>query len=189
MSLKKKKEKCTIYVFSSEWVPLNTTIKRKCFSSRLPCIVLPLQSNTSFNRDVVKAGTGRRFLGGLLDDTSYCYTLEVSFYSYMTSGSTAPVAYTEETCILGGVAFIHFILAQSATVTFLLCLLISCRRVTEMTTHTRLCGGVCIRSCALATKAALLFLSPRVVTTGMRKPRLFLLIPFTKALEKTRRPV
>ncbi|XP_077440691.1 cytosolic carboxypeptidase 6 isoform X2 [Vanacampus margaritifer] len=54
-------------------------------------------SNTSFNRDVVKAGTGRRFLGGLLDDTSYCYTLEVSFYSYMTSGSTAPVAYTEET--------------------------------------------------------------------------------------------
>lgn len=58
------------------------------------------QSNTSFNRDVVKAGTGRRFLGGLLDDTSYCYTLEVSFYSYMTAGSTAPVPYTEETCIL-----------------------------------------------------------------------------------------
>lgn len=59
-----------------------------------------LQSSTSFNRDVVKAGTGRRFLGGLLDDTSYCYTLEVSFYSYMTVGSTAPVPYTEETCIL-----------------------------------------------------------------------------------------
>ncbi|KAM7388265.1 hypothetical protein PAMP_024455 [Pampus punctatissimus] len=57
-------------------------------------------SNTSFNRDVVKAGTGRRFLGGLLDDTSYCYTLEVSFYSYMTAGTTAPVPYTEETCIL-----------------------------------------------------------------------------------------
>ncbi|XP_075341428.1 cytosolic carboxypeptidase 6 isoform X3 [Odontesthes bonariensis] len=54
-------------------------------------------SNTSFNRDVVKAGTGRRFLGGLLDDSSYCYTLEVSFYSYMTAGSTAPVPYTEET--------------------------------------------------------------------------------------------
>ena len=49
---------------------------------------------------MVKAGTGRRFLGGLLDDTSYCYTLEVSFYSYMTAGSTAPVPYTEETCIL-----------------------------------------------------------------------------------------
>lgn len=58
------------------------------------------QSSTSFNRDMVKAGTGRRFLGGLLDDTSYCYTLEVSFYSYMTAGSTAPVPYTEETCIL-----------------------------------------------------------------------------------------
>ncbi|KAL1022423.1 hypothetical protein UPYG_G00026770 [Umbra pygmaea] len=54
-------------------------------------------SNTSFNRDVVKAGTGRRFLGGLLDDTSYCYTLEVSFYSYMTSASTSPVPYTEDT--------------------------------------------------------------------------------------------
>ncbi|KAK1896453.1 Cytosolic carboxypeptidase 6, partial [Dissostichus eleginoides] len=39
-------------------------------------------SNTSFNKDLVKAGTGRRFLGGLLDDSSYCYTLEVSFYSY-----------------------------------------------------------------------------------------------------------
>ncbi|KAI4794648.1 hypothetical protein KUCAC02_031766, partial [Chaenocephalus aceratus] len=57
-------------------------------------------SNTSFNKDLVKAGTGRRFLGGLLDDSSYCYTLEVSFYSYMTAGSTAPVPYTEEACIL-----------------------------------------------------------------------------------------
>lgn len=64
------------------------------------CSCPPWQSNTSFNRDVVKAGTGRRFLGGLLDDTSYCYTLEVSFYSYMTAGSPAPVPYTEETCIL-----------------------------------------------------------------------------------------
>ncbi|XP_016151530.1 cytosolic carboxypeptidase 6-like [Sinocyclocheilus grahami] len=53
-------------------------------------------SSTSFNRDMVKAGTGRRFLGGLLDDTSYCYTLEVSFYSYMTAGSTSPVPYTED---------------------------------------------------------------------------------------------
>ncbi|XP_051509891.1 cytosolic carboxypeptidase 6-like [Myxocyprinus asiaticus] len=53
-------------------------------------------SSTSFNRDVVKAGTGRRFLGGLLDDTSYCYTLEVSFYSYLTAGSTSPVPYTED---------------------------------------------------------------------------------------------
>lgn len=59
-----------------------------------------LQSSTSFNRDAVKAGTGRRFLGGLLDDTSYCYTLEVSFYSYIVGGTTSTVPYTEETCIL-----------------------------------------------------------------------------------------
>uniref|UniRef100_A0AVJ2 ATP/GTP binding protein-like 4 n=2 Tax=Homo sapiens TaxID=9606 RepID=A0AVJ2_HUMAN len=57
-------------------------------------------SSTSFNRDAVKAGTGRRFLGGLLDHTSYCYTLEVSFYSYIISGTTAAVPYTEEACIL-----------------------------------------------------------------------------------------
>ncbi|CAM4717970.1 unnamed protein product [Leuciscus chuanchicus] len=57
-------------------------------------------SSTTFNRDLVKAGTGRRFLGGLLDDTSYCYTLEVSFYSYLTAGTTSPVPYTEDGCIL-----------------------------------------------------------------------------------------
>uniref|UniRef100_A0A8C8R9V5 ATP/GTP binding protein like 4 n=1 Tax=Pelusios castaneus TaxID=367368 RepID=A0A8C8R9V5_9SAUR len=57
-------------------------------------------SSTSFNRDVVKAGTGRRFLGGLLDHTSYCYTLEVSFYSYVLGGTTSTVPYTEEACIL-----------------------------------------------------------------------------------------
>ncbi|XP_007435660.2 cytosolic carboxypeptidase 6-like [Python bivittatus] len=57
-------------------------------------------SSTSFNRDAVKAGTGRRFLGGLLDDTSYCYTLEVSFYSYIVGGTTSTVPYSEETCIL-----------------------------------------------------------------------------------------
>ncbi|KAJ7332744.1 hypothetical protein JRQ81_014924, partial [Phrynocephalus forsythii] len=54
-------------------------------------------SSTSFNRDAVKAGTGRRFLGGLLDDTSYCYTLEVSFYSYIVGGTASAVPYTEET--------------------------------------------------------------------------------------------
>ena len=69
------------------------------------CLILPLlscllQSSTSFNRDAVKAGTGRRFLGGLLDHTSYCYTLEVSFYSYIIGGTTAAVPYTEEACIL-----------------------------------------------------------------------------------------
>ncbi|XP_006977835.1 cytosolic carboxypeptidase 6 isoform X12 [Peromyscus maniculatus bairdii] len=53
-------------------------------------------TSTSFNRDAVKAGTGRRFLGGLLDHTSYCYTLEVSFYSYIIGGTTAAVPYTEE---------------------------------------------------------------------------------------------
>uniref|UniRef100_G1PUX1 Peptidase M14 domain-containing protein n=1 Tax=Myotis lucifugus TaxID=59463 RepID=G1PUX1_MYOLU len=53
-------------------------------------------SSTSFNRDAVKAGTGRRFLGGLLDHTSSCYTLEVSFYSYISGGTTAAVPYTEE---------------------------------------------------------------------------------------------
>ncbi|XP_078187789.1 cytosolic carboxypeptidase 6 isoform X3 [Callithrix jacchus] len=58
--------------------------------------VMKIESSTSFNRDAVKAGTGRRFLGGLLDHTSYCYTLEVSFYSYIVSGTTAAVPYTEE---------------------------------------------------------------------------------------------
>ncbi|KAK2907849.1 cytosolic carboxypeptidase 6 [Channa argus] len=74
-------------------------VQRQAVFPRLLCQNAPdfSFSNTSFNRDVVKAGTGRRFLGGLLDDTSYCYTLEVSFYSYMTASSTAPVPYTEET--------------------------------------------------------------------------------------------
>jgi len=63
-------------------------------------LCVSVQSNTTFNRDLVKAGTGRRFLGGLLDDTSYCYTLEVSFYSYLTAGTTSPVPYTEDGCIL-----------------------------------------------------------------------------------------
>ncbi|XP_078529595.1 cytosolic carboxypeptidase 6-like [Lissotriton helveticus] len=53
-------------------------------------------SRTSFNRDNVKAGTGRRFLGGLLDDSSYCYTLEVSFYSFVMGGTNTAIPYTEE---------------------------------------------------------------------------------------------
>ncbi|XP_045543527.1 cytosolic carboxypeptidase 6 [Salmo salar] len=74
-------------------------VQRQAVFPRLLCHNAPdfSFSNTSFNRDVVKAGTGRRFLGGLLDDTSYCYTLEVSFYSYMAAGSTSPVPYTEDT--------------------------------------------------------------------------------------------
>ncbi|XP_061594196.1 cytosolic carboxypeptidase 6 [Cololabis saira] len=74
-------------------------VQRQAVFPRLVCQNAPdfSFSNTSFNRDVVKAGTGRRFLGGLLDDSSYCYTLEVSFYSYRTADSTAPLPYTEQT--------------------------------------------------------------------------------------------
>ncbi|KAG5275527.1 hypothetical protein AALO_G00121320 [Alosa alosa] len=74
-------------------------VQRQAVFPRLLCHNAPdfSFSSTSFNKDVVKAGTGRRFLGGLLDDTSYCYTLEVSFYSYMMAASSAPVPYTEET--------------------------------------------------------------------------------------------
>ncbi|CAC5420170.1 AGBL4 [Mytilus coruscus] len=53
-------------------------------------------NNTNFNRDAVKAGTGRRTLGGCLDDNSHCYTLEVSFFSYQTSSSSTAMPYTEE---------------------------------------------------------------------------------------------
>jgi len=49
---------------------------------------------TSFNKDAVKAGTGRRFLGSCLDQRSNCYTLEVSFYSYSASSQVIP--YTPE---------------------------------------------------------------------------------------------
>uniref|UniRef100_A0A8B9VZL1 BEN domain containing 5 n=1 Tax=Bos mutus grunniens TaxID=30521 RepID=A0A8B9VZL1_BOSMU len=74
-------------------------------------------SSTSFNRDAVKAGTGRRFLGGLLDHTSYCYTLEVSFYSYIIGGTTAAVPYTEEAsakaaCPAGHAACLGFLIHQ-----------------------------------------------------------------------------
>lgn len=51
-------------------------------------------SNTSFNRDAIKAGTGRRALGSCLSDQSNCYTLEVSFYSFMSGYLVIP--YTEE---------------------------------------------------------------------------------------------
>ncbi|ETE73668.1 Cytosolic carboxypeptidase 6, partial [Ophiophagus hannah] len=72
----------------------------QCKISFHPLSSFSYQSSTSFNRDAVKAGTGRRFLGGLLDDTSYCYTLEVSFYSYIVGGTSSTVPYSEETCIL-----------------------------------------------------------------------------------------
>ena len=52
-------------------------------------------SSTSFNRDSVKAGTGRRALGSSLSAQTNCYTLEVSFFSY-TSGLMGTTPYTEE---------------------------------------------------------------------------------------------
>jgi len=52
-------------------------------------------SNTSFNRDALKAGTGRRTLGSCLSEHSNCYTLEVSFFCYI-NGTSNLVPYTEE---------------------------------------------------------------------------------------------
>jgi cytosolic carboxypeptidase protein 6 len=52
--------------------------------------------STQFNRDSVKAGTGRRTLGGSLDENCLCYTLEVSFFSYQPVGFSQPIPYTEE---------------------------------------------------------------------------------------------
>ncbi|OCT84988.1 hypothetical protein XELAEV_18023149mg [Xenopus laevis] len=72
-------------------------------------------TNTSFNKDIVKAGTGRRFLGGLLDDSSYCYTLEVSFYSYMQGGTSVAIPYTEETlCYMQYYKFTFYLKHNSA---------------------------------------------------------------------------
>ena len=53
-------------------------------------------SNTSFNRDAMKAGTGRRFLGSALNPRAHCYTLEVSFASYVTVYGQVTTPYTEE---------------------------------------------------------------------------------------------
>lgn len=52
-------------------------------------------SGTSFNKDAFKAGTGRRTLGSCLSERSNCYTLEVSFFSYLSTCSS-PQPYTEE---------------------------------------------------------------------------------------------
>ena len=43
-----------------------------------------------------------RTLGGCLDDNSFCYTLEVSFYSFQANcnPSSNAIPYTEEACIL-----------------------------------------------------------------------------------------
>ena len=53
-------------------------------------------SNTSFNRDAMKAGTGRRFLGNALNPRAHCYTLEVSFASYVTGFGQVNTPYSEE---------------------------------------------------------------------------------------------
>ncbi|KAJ3278001.1 Cytosolic carboxypeptidase 6 [Borealophlyctis nickersoniae] len=50
--------------------------------------------NTSYNRDAVKAGTGRRTLGEFLDKESKCYTLEVSFFCYQDRDTGRNVPYT-----------------------------------------------------------------------------------------------
>lgn len=39
-----------------------------------------------------------RTLGGSLDENCYCYTLEVSFFSYQPNGFNQPIPYTEEGC-------------------------------------------------------------------------------------------
>ncbi|BHF74348.1 Cytosolic carboxypeptidase 6 [Sparganum proliferum] len=52
-------------------------------------------SQTDFNNHSIKAGTGRRAVGGMFGPRTLCYTLEVSFYSYTNSkGVTIP--YTED---------------------------------------------------------------------------------------------
>ncbi|KAK4475858.1 hypothetical protein MN116_001107, partial [Schistosoma mekongi] len=51
---------------------------------------------TNFNKDTLKAGTGRRTLGGILDNHTICYTLEVSFYSYTNMLTNEMIPYTEE---------------------------------------------------------------------------------------------
>lgn len=53
-------------------------------------------ANTSFNRDAMKAGTGRRFLGSTLKPRAHCYTLEVSFSGFSTGISQIQSPYTEE---------------------------------------------------------------------------------------------
>jgi len=52
-------------------------------------------TSSSFNKDAIKAGTGRRTLGSCLSEQSNCYTLEVSFFSYLSNTST-PQPYTED---------------------------------------------------------------------------------------------
>ncbi|KAI6650634.1 hypothetical protein LOD99_7684 [Oopsacas minuta] len=58
-------------------------------------------SKTIFDKDVVKAGTGRRCLARSLNKNTLCYTMEVSLFSYTTK-SQEQQAYTEGVyCKLG----------------------------------------------------------------------------------------
>ena len=89
---------------------------------QLLALIVSMQNKTSFNRDAIKAGTGRRlvvgiptmyphspppsgyrYLGDCLSPQTHCYTLEVSFFGYLAShsgGSEVTTPYTEEACIL-----------------------------------------------------------------------------------------
>lgn len=68
----------------------------ECFVSTLVVLSYYLYIN---NNNVLYV---RRTLGGILDEKSHCYTLEVSFYSYTTTSGTSTVTqpYNEEACIL-----------------------------------------------------------------------------------------
>jgi hypothetical protein len=53
--------------------------------------------NTDFNSDKMKAGTGRRTLSLVLEPKAQIYTLEVSFFSYVTeNGAGVVVPYDEQ---------------------------------------------------------------------------------------------
>ena len=41
-----------------------------------------------------------RTLGGCLQESTHCYTLEVSFFSYQTSSTIQAIPYTEDLCKL-----------------------------------------------------------------------------------------
>ncbi|CAD5212064.1 unnamed protein product [Bursaphelenchus okinawaensis] len=67
---------------------MNTISPRKCNQQLLlPYALAELTEDyslqyTQFNTDAEKAGTNRRTMGELLDDSCMCYTMEVSFFSY-----------------------------------------------------------------------------------------------------------
>ena len=52
-------------------------------------------AKTTFDKNVVKAGTGRRCLGNSLSQNTLCYTMEVSLFSYTTQSEQQQQPYTE----------------------------------------------------------------------------------------------